>query len=181
MYRPTHNGSTAVRQKLGGICTFLRFSTFRGRARVVPGRGSSCPPLAELGLVGRCVAGDTEGWCMGRAWHGRAVARGRVASDRAESCKCTVLRAERIAPLARERSHGILFKHILYCRCLDTNHTSGEKFTEEWAFYLDFFLPGEMRNYDTQTAVFFSHCRSANRFRARLQSTLPLAGRQRHS
>ena len=28
----------------------------------------------------------------GRAWHGRAVARGEVASGRAESCKCAVLR-----------------------------------------------------------------------------------------
>ena len=81
------------------------------RARAVPGRGFSCPPLAELGLVGRCVAGDTEGRCVGRAWHGRAVARGRVASGRAESGKCTILRVGRIAPLARERSHVILVKH----------------------------------------------------------------------
>ena len=49
---------------------------------------------------------------MGRAWHGRAVARGRVASGRAESCKCTVLRVEKIVPLARERSHVILVRHI---------------------------------------------------------------------
>ena len=44
---------------------------------------------------------------MGRAWHGRAVARGRVASGRADICKFTVLRVGRIAPLARERSHNI--------------------------------------------------------------------------
>ena len=49
---------------------------------------------------------------MGRAWHGRAVTRGRVASGRAESCKCTVLRVGRIVPLARERSHVILVRHI---------------------------------------------------------------------
>ena len=41
-----------------------------------------------------------------RSW--RAVARGRVASGRADSCRCTVLRVGRIAPLARERSHKIL-------------------------------------------------------------------------
>ena len=40
------------------------------------------------------------------------VARGRVASGRAESCKCTVLRIGRISPLARERSHVILARHI---------------------------------------------------------------------
>ena len=56
-----HSGTPVVRQELGGICAFLRFSTLRRRARAVPGRGVSCPPLAELGLVGRCVAGDTEG------------------------------------------------------------------------------------------------------------------------
>ena len=70
-----------------GFALFLRFSTFRDRARAVPGRGFSCPPLAELGLAGGCVAADTEGLCVGRAWHERAVARGRVASGRAESCK----------------------------------------------------------------------------------------------
>ena len=46
-------------------------------------------------------------------WRGRAVARGRVTSGRAESCKCTDLRAGRIAPLARERSHVILVRHII--------------------------------------------------------------------
>ena len=56
-----YSGTPVVRQELGGICTFLRFSTFRGRARAVPGKGYSCPPLAELRLVGRCVAGETEG------------------------------------------------------------------------------------------------------------------------
>ena len=60
-YQPIRNGGTAVRQVLGGICTLLRLSTFRGRARVVPGRGFVCPPLAELGLFGRRVAEDTEG------------------------------------------------------------------------------------------------------------------------
>ena len=114
-YRPIHNGSTAVPQELGGICAFLRFSTFRGTAGAVPRRDFSCPPLAELGLLGRWVAGDTEGWCVGRAWHGRAIARGRVASCRAESCKCTVLRVGRIAPLARERSHVILVGHMDSC------------------------------------------------------------------
>ena len=56
----TDQSSTAVRQELGGICTFLRFSAIRRRARAVPVRGFLCPPLADLGLVGRCVAGDTE-------------------------------------------------------------------------------------------------------------------------
>ena len=50
---------------------------------------------------------------MGRAWHGRAVARGRVASGRAESCKSTVLRVWRIVPFARERSHAILVRNIM--------------------------------------------------------------------
>ena len=97
---------------LGGICTFLRFSTFRGRAPAVPWRGFSWPPLAELGLFGRCVAVATEGLCVGRAWHGRAVARGRVASGRAESCKCTVFRVGLIAPISCEASHVILVTHI---------------------------------------------------------------------
>ena len=87
-----------------GFALFLRFSTFRGRARAVPGRGFSCPPLAALGLVGGCVAADTEGLCVGRAWHGRAVARGRVASGRAESCKCTGFRVPVFPPLAPQRS-----------------------------------------------------------------------------
>ena len=91
---------------------FLRFSTLRRIARAVPGRGFSCPPLAELGLVGRCVAGDTESWCVGRAWHGRAVTRGRMASGRVESCKGTILKVGRIAPFARKRSHVILVRHI---------------------------------------------------------------------
>ena len=52
-----HSGTPVVRLELRGICTFLRFSTFRGRARAVPGRGFSRPPLADLGLVGRCIAG----------------------------------------------------------------------------------------------------------------------------
>ena len=60
-YRPIPNGSTAVRAELGGVCTVIRFSTFRERARAVSGRDISRPLLAELGLVGRCVAGDTEG------------------------------------------------------------------------------------------------------------------------
>ena len=49
---------------------------------------------------------------MGRAWHGRAVARGRVAGGRAENCKYTFFRVRRSAPLARERSHVILVRHI---------------------------------------------------------------------
>ena len=52
-----HSGTPVVRLELRGICTSLRFSTFRGRARAVPGRGFSRPPLADLGLVGRCIAG----------------------------------------------------------------------------------------------------------------------------
>ena len=58
-YRPIHNGSTTVRQELGGFYTLLRFSTFQGRPRDVPGRSFSCRPLAELEVVGRCAAGDT--------------------------------------------------------------------------------------------------------------------------
>ena len=59
---------------------------------------------------------------MGRAWYGRAVARGRVASGREESCKCTVLRVGRIAPLARERSHVVVVRNIAvvfrFLRCI---------------------------------------------------------------
>ena len=102
-----------------GFALFLRFSTFRGRARAVPGRGFSCPPLAELGLVGAelglvggCVAADTEGLCVGRAWHGCAVARGWVASGRAESCKCTGFRVPVVPPLAPQRSEVIFLTHI---------------------------------------------------------------------
>ena len=91
-----------------GFALFVRFSTFRGRARAVPGRGFSCPPLAELGLVGDCVAADTEGLCVGWAWHGRAAARGRVASGRAESCTCTDLRVWSISPLHAQGSHVML-------------------------------------------------------------------------
>ena len=43
------------------------------------------PPVrGVLGLVGGRIAADTEGLCVGRAWHGRAIARGQVASGRAE-------------------------------------------------------------------------------------------------
>ena len=61
-YVPTNpqRQHSSRRQGLGGICTFLRFSTLRGRARAVPGRGFSCPPLTELGVVGRSVVGNTE-------------------------------------------------------------------------------------------------------------------------
>ena len=38
-----HSGSPAVRQELGGICSCLRLSNFRGRARAMPGRGFSFP------------------------------------------------------------------------------------------------------------------------------------------
>ena len=60
---------------------------------------------------------------MGRAKHGRAVARGRVASGRAESCKYTALRVGRIAPLARERSHVILVGHIRVTRTKSPHRT----------------------------------------------------------
>ena len=64
---------------------YLRFSAFRERARAVPGRVFPRPPLAELGTVGRYVAGGAEG--VGRVWHGRAVAGGRVADGRAGCAK----------------------------------------------------------------------------------------------
>ena len=48
----------------------------------------------------------------GEAWHGRAVARGRVASGRAESCNFTDLRVRSIGPLHAQRSHVILVTHI---------------------------------------------------------------------
>ena len=35
---------------------------------------------------------------MGRAWHGRAVARGRMACGRAESCKCTAFKSRANCP-----------------------------------------------------------------------------------
>ena len=50
---------------------------------------------------------------MGQAWHGRAVAKGRVARGRAESCKRIALRVGRMIPLARERSHVILVRRII--------------------------------------------------------------------
>ena len=49
---------------------------------------------------------------MGRARHGRAVARGRVASGRAESWTCTVLRVVRVVSLAHEQSHVIIERHM---------------------------------------------------------------------
>ena len=61
-----YNSSGALRQELGDICIFLRFSTtFRRGARTVPGRAFLYPLLAKLGLVGGCVAGDTESRCVG--------------------------------------------------------------------------------------------------------------------
>ena len=90
-----------------GFALFSRFSTFRGRARAFSGKGFSCPPLAELGLVSGWVAADTEGLCVGQAWHGRAVAQGRVASSRTEGCKCTGFRVPVIPPLAPQRSKVI--------------------------------------------------------------------------
>ena len=39
--------------------------------------------LAELGLGARSFAGAPEGCCLGRAWHSRAAAGGRVALGRA--------------------------------------------------------------------------------------------------
>ena len=39
-----------------------------------------------------------------------------MASGQAESCKCTVLRVGRIAPLARERSQVILVRHMVRIR-----------------------------------------------------------------
>ena len=95
-----------------GFALFLRISTFRGRARAVPRRGFPYPPLVELGLVGNCVAADTEGLYVGQAWQGVAVARGRVASGRAESCKCTGFREPVIPPLAPQRSEVIFLTHI---------------------------------------------------------------------
>ena len=54
---------------------------------------------------------------MGPAWHGRAVARGRVASGRAESYKCAaVLRAGQIALLARDHLPVILARHVYISR-----------------------------------------------------------------
>ena len=50
--------------------------------------------------------------CVGRAWHGRAVAKGPVPRGSAESCKCTVSRVGRVVPRARERSRVILVRHI---------------------------------------------------------------------
>ena len=85
-YRPIHNCSTAVRQYApqrytcgtpGPGWDFFHFLTIvhlPGESASRPRRGFSRPPLAELGLVGRCVRGDTEGCCVGRAWHDRAVA-----------------------------------------------------------------------------------------------------------
>ena len=58
---------------------------------------------------------------MGRAWHGRAVSRGRVASGGAGSCKHTVLRVGRIAPLARERSHEMQIR-IFDIECVGHRH-----------------------------------------------------------
>ena len=40
-------------------------------------------PLAEFGVGARSFAGDPEGFCVGRAWHGRAAAGDRVALGRA--------------------------------------------------------------------------------------------------
>ena len=40
-------------------------------------------PLAEFGVGARSFTGDPEGCCVGRAWHCRAAAGGRVALGRA--------------------------------------------------------------------------------------------------
>ena len=51
-----------------------------------PGTAPSDAPrslLAEFGVGARSFAGDPDGRCVGRAWHCRAAAGGRVALGRA--------------------------------------------------------------------------------------------------
>ena len=97
-YRPIYNGSKKVQQYVPQqytycarswvrISAFLRLSAFPGRERAVPRRVFSRHLIVKLRTAGRYVAGDTEGWCVRRAWHGRAVAGGRVANGIASYAK----------------------------------------------------------------------------------------------
>ena len=45
----------------------------------LPSGIKQCLPLAELGVEARSFAGDTEGCCVGRAWHCREAADGQLA------------------------------------------------------------------------------------------------------
>ena len=54
----------------------------RGASDPSPGGRLSTPP-ALGGIGGISFAGDTEGRCVGRAWHGRGAEGGRVAHCRA--------------------------------------------------------------------------------------------------
>ena len=60
------------------------FACFTVPRHIADRDGSFRPsPLAEFGVGARSFAGDTEGCCVGQAWHGRAAAGGRVALGRA--------------------------------------------------------------------------------------------------
>ena len=89
-------------------------SPFGGEREPSPGEAFHAPRSRswESSAVVSPGTPRADGSCVGRAWYGCAVARDtRVASGRAESCKCSVWRVGPIAPLARERSHVILFGH----------------------------------------------------------------------
>ena len=101
-HRPTRRRTDHVQQQPGKdvqqqymssvmqtlfCCCILGFTCFYGPPLC---RGSGAAPfdaprspLAEFGVGACSFAGDPEGCCVGRAWHGRAASGGRVALRRA--------------------------------------------------------------------------------------------------
>ena len=100
-HRPTHPRTDYEQQQRGkGVqqqcmssvmhtllcCCILGFTCFYGpplcRGSVAAPFDAPRPPLAEFGVGACSFAGDPEGCCVGRAWHGRAASGGRVALGR---------------------------------------------------------------------------------------------------
>ena len=71
-------------RKCWEIPPFPRIRPLPGERATRPRVGTSPrPPLSESGIGGISFAGDTEGPCVRRAWHGRGAVGGRVAHCRA--------------------------------------------------------------------------------------------------
>ena len=134
-YGPIHNGSTVVTTavhlwyvassglrggaKLGGICIFLRFSTFRGRARAVPAGKAFHAPRSRSWDSSAVVSAGTpraDAW-RGRGTGVRSLGTGWRAVERRVVRKCTDLRVGSIGPLYAQGSHVILVIPIVYIFC----------------------------------------------------------------
>ena len=78
-------------------------------------------PLTEPGVGARSFAGDPEGCCVGRAWHGRAAAGGRVAHGRAIPTRGILKQAYQVAVMilnetttTRTEQHYVINKDAQY-------------------------------------------------------------------